>query len=276
MTFIQTADLFLPLQQELVTLLRSLAPADWSKPTVAGTWTVKDVVTHILDGDLRRLSIHRDGYFPPSPAGPPGNYAELVAMLNNLNATWVQATQRLSPRMLTDLLEWAGPQVAEFFLSLPPDGEAIFPVAWAGEDTSRNWMDIGRDFTEKWHHQAQVRDAVGVPLLLERKWLYPVLDLSLYALPYAFRGTTALTGHVLNVFITGDAGGEWHLLRRDASWQLGAGAQAGAQASVRLDSDTAWRLFYNALTPLEARKRIEAEGDPTLCEPFLTVRSVMV
>ena len=37
-----------------VTLLRGLTPEDWEKPTIAGSWIVRDVVAHIVD--LR----HRD------------------------------------------------------------------------------------------------------------------------------------------------------------------------------------------------------------------------
>ena len=37
------------------------------RPTVAGEWRVRDVVAHILDGSLRRLSFHRDGQTPPAP-----------------------------------------------------------------------------------------------------------------------------------------------------------------------------------------------------------------
>ena len=67
---IETVDLFLPLQHELTSLLRSLAPEDWQRPTVAGAWRVKDIVTHLLDSDLRRLSLNRDGYIPPPPSTP--------------------------------------------------------------------------------------------------------------------------------------------------------------------------------------------------------------
>jgi hypothetical protein len=39
---IQTLHLFRPLNRKLIELLASLAPADWSIPTVAGTWMIKD------------------------------------------------------------------------------------------------------------------------------------------------------------------------------------------------------------------------------------------
>jgi hypothetical protein len=276
MELVLTTDLFLPLQAELVTLLRGLRPPDWSLPTVAGSWRVKDVVTHILDGDLRRISLHRDGHaLAPGDSGPP-DYSELLTFLNGLNGSWVGATERLSPRVLTDLLEWSGPQVADFFASLPPHGEALFPVAWAGEDVSENWMDISRDYTEKWHHQAQIRDAVGAAPLASRRWLHPVLALSMFALPHAFRRTEAPEGAALVISIDGEAGGLWSLVREAGRWSVRAGAEPDHSAAVRMDADTAWRLFFNALKPQERESRIEATGDERLCATFMTARAVMV
>jgi uncharacterized protein (TIGR03083 family) len=270
----ETASLFLPLQRELVALLRGLPEADWSRPTVARGWTVKDVAAHLLDTDLRRLSAQRDAHRPS--AAKLGSYEEIVAFINRLNAAWVEVARRFSPRVLTDLLEWTGPQVSELFASLAPDEEAAIPVAWAGEGRSANWMDVGREYTEKWHHQAQIRDAVGAPALDSRRWLGPVLQLSMYALPHAFRDAKAVEGSALSVNIAGEAGGDWHILRVRGGWELREGARADAAARVRLDADTAWRLFFNALGREESASRVETEGDERLCETFLGVRSVMV
>ncbi len=270
----ETVELFLPLQRELVALLRGLTEADWSRPTVARDWTVKDVAAHLLDTDLRRLSAQRDGYSPS--AAKLGSYEEIVAFINRLNATWVEVAQRFSPRVLTDLLEWTGPRVAELFLSLAPEETAAIPVAWAGEERSVNWMDVGREYTEKWHHQAQIRDAVGAPALDSQRWLGPVLELSMYALPHAFRATKADEGDALSVRVEGEAGGGWHILRTRGGWELREGEATDASARIRLDADTAWRLFFNALGRDEAALRIEASGDEKLCATFLGVRSVMV
>ena len=270
----ETVELFLPLQEELVALLRGLAESDWSRPTLAPQWTVKDVAAHLLDTDLRRLSAQRDGHRLSPFEG--GGYDEVVTLINRLNASWVEVARRLSPRVLTDLLEWSGPQVAALFASLAPDDEAIFPVAWAGEARSANWMDMGREYTEKWHHQAQIREAVGAIALDSRRWLGPVMELSMYALPYAFRAVGAPTGSALSVRVEGEAGGVWHIVRGREGWELREGEAASANARVRLDTDTAWRLFFNALDGEEAARRVRAEGDEELCAAFLGVRSVMV
>ena len=271
----ETVGLFLPLQRELVSLLRGLGEPDWSRPTLARGWTVKDVAAHLLDTDLRRLSGQRDGH-SPAPAVNITGYGELIALINRLNAAWVEAARRLSPRLLTDLLEWAGPQVADLFASLSPEDPAAVPVAWAGESRSANWMDTGREYTEKWHHQAQIREAVGAPPLDSRRWLGPVIGLSMYALPHAFRDVEAPAGGALCVRVDGEAGGVWHITRGPGGWVLHEGAAEKCAARVRLDADAAWRLFFNALDAEEAARRVGAEGDESLCATFLRVRSVMV
>ena len=59
---IYTAELFRPLHRELIALLRGLDSDRWVAPTIAGSWRVRDVAAHLLDGDLRKLSGGRDGH----------------------------------------------------------------------------------------------------------------------------------------------------------------------------------------------------------------------
>src|SRR5262245_26139788 len=102
---VDTRSMFRPVSAELVALLRTLPPADWERPTVAGTWVVRDVVAHLLDITLRRLSFHRDAMPPPPPDAPIASERDFVAFINRLNAAWVGSSRRLSPRVLTDLLD---------------------------------------------------------------------------------------------------------------------------------------------------------------------------
>jgi len=98
-----TAHLFEPLNAELLVLLRGLEPEDWQRPTSAGEWRVRNVVAHLLDGSLRRLSISRDGHGLP-PDRRIAGYDDLLRFLNDLNAEWVRALRRVSPALLVDLL----------------------------------------------------------------------------------------------------------------------------------------------------------------------------
>jgi hypothetical protein len=116
------------------------------------------------------------------PDRPIQGYADFVAFLDQLNADWVRAARRLSQRVLIGLLEVALPQVADHFESLDPHADAAFAVAWAGEERSEAWFDIGREYTEQWLHQQHLRLATGRPLLREREWMHPVLALFVRAI----------------------------------------------------------------------------------------------
>ena len=61
---IDTRALFAPLHQELLMMVRTLAPEDWQRQTRAPLWRVGDVVAHLIDSAIRRLSIERDGHPP--------------------------------------------------------------------------------------------------------------------------------------------------------------------------------------------------------------------
>ncbi len=267
---------FRPVSREFVTLLRQLPAEAWQRPTVAGTWRVRDVVAHLVDVSLRRLSFHRDRHTPPVPAQPPRTEPEFVAFINGLNGQWVDAVQRVSPRVLTDLYELGGAALADFVESFPDDGPALFAVSWAGEEKSDGWFDLGREFTELWHHQTQVRDAVGAPPLADPAWLHAVLLIALRGLPHAYRHTPATVGQALTIEVTGAAGSVWTLLRSENGWRLRAGRDEADAARVSMSDDTAWRLLFNALPAAEAGSLIEKSGDAALVEPLLRARSVIV
>jgi hypothetical protein len=59
-------------------------------------------------------------------------------------------------------------------------------------------------------------------------------------------------------------------------WQLHRGAATGSTATVTLDPDAAWRLFYNALPERQARERSRLQGDASLADPLFAMRAVMV
>ena len=273
---IDTRHLFRPVSSSLVTLLRTLPAAHWQLPTIAGQWLVRDVVAHLLDSTLRRLAFHRDRMTPPPPPWPIASERDFVRFINDLNAQWVASAKRLSPRVLTDLYERASGEAADWFESLPLDAPALFPVSWAGEDASAGWFDIGREFTELWHHQAQIRMAVGADGRPDPRFLAAVLDVAVRGLPHAFRDVPAEPGDAIAIDIEGPSGGRWALSRETTRWTLGRGTPAAPIARIRLRDEMAWRLLFNAPTDDETAGEVDVEGRPDVGRALLRARSVIV
>jgi uncharacterized protein (TIGR03083 family) len=267
-------DMFPGLHAELMSLLRGLDDGDWKRPTACALWSVKDIAAHLLDGGIRRLSFGRDG-LDAAPDVPISSYSDLVAYLNRLNAEWTTAARRLSPQVLMDLLDFTAGQVHAFFRTLDPLSPALFPVAWAGEDVSPNWFDIGREYTERWLHQQQIREAVGAPGLTGRRWLHPTLDVFVRALPFTYRTAKAPPGTSIRLEIIGEAGGVWTLVRDPTGWGLFEGSDAAPEAVVSMDQDTAWKLFSKGLDRNAGRRQIRIQGDAALGEPVLDSLAVM-
>ncbi len=269
-------DGMLRLHHALMALLDSLTPDDWQRPTIAAPWSVHDMVAHLLDTDIRRLSAQRDGYASPPPPHPIDSYAALVTYLDMLNARWVAATRHISPRLLRALLAMVGPEVHDLLSGTDPHAPARVAVAWAGESASPHWFDMAREYTEKWHHQQHIREAVGAPLLSEPEWLAPALATFMRGLPHAYRAVAAEPGSVVVVEVPGPAGGQWSLVRAADGWTLWEGAPAQAAAWLRLDADTAWRHLTKGLDRAEVEARLQVTGERSLALPFLEMRSIMV
>lgn len=256
------AHLFPEILAHLTQLLRELSVEDWDRPTVCTGWTVKDVVQHLLGVEIGNISRKRDRFKQPHEI-PLQNNQDLVEQINYLNQSWIQATKRISPLLLIDLLEFVGGQACDFFLSLDPYLPGN-PVSWAGPDPAPIWLDLAREYTERWHHQQHIRDATGKPGLKEPRFLSPVLDAFVRALPYTYRDVTAPEGCSLTLALTGDSGSEWTIRREGNKWTLFVGGNEASHAQVCVEQDDAWRLFTRGIDPEEVKARSEIHGDKEL------------
>ncbi|PYY19341.1 MAG: hypothetical protein DMG60_04665 [Acidobacteria bacterium] len=270
---ILTLDLFPILEGKLIELLRCLRHDDWLRPTLAKRWTVKDVASHLLDGNLKRLSIQRDGFFGLM-APPREGYEAFVAFINRNNADWVQAARRLSPRVLIDLMEITSKEVQELFHGLDPHAPALWGVSWAGEEASANWFDIAREYTERWHHQQQIRLAVERPGICGRELYFPVLETFMRGMPHAFRSVKAREGTAVEIQISGEAGGSWFVEKSDSNWHLELHAPS-ADATLKMDQELAWRVFTKAVDAQAAAGEVEITGDRSLAMQALSLVAVL-
>ena len=273
---IETLPLFPGERAALLDVLGDLAPDAWDLPTACPGWSVKDVAAHLLGDDLGRLSWGRDDYAHPAFAAGldiatlPG----LVAAIDRQNAVWTAGSRRMSPRLILELLALTGEWTQTYFASLDLDATGM-PVDWAGSEPAPIWLDVAREYTERWHHQQHIRDAVDRPGLKERKWFAPVLDAFVRGVAGPLAGASAPAGTALRLTIAGEAGGEWVALREDDGWRLGVAPEMAAAASVTLDQETAWRLFTRGITPDEVRRTTCIEGDAALAAYALETVSIL-
>ena len=255
---ILTADLLPEVEQKLIELLRSLSPNDWDRQTLAPKWKVSHVVAHLLDTHLRKLSLVRDAHWAEKPQI--NSPQDLVDFVNRLNAEGVALYSRLSPQVLISLMEIASRESCEFHQTLDPYAPAAFAVSWAGESKSQNWFDTARELTERWHHQQQIREAVSKPGIMTPRLYRPVLDCFMRGLPHAYRELDAEHGSLVEVTVTGDCGGTWHLYREEQSWKLITVAEGNQVASIEIPQEIAWRVFTKGITREEAGKRVRFNG----------------
>jgi uncharacterized protein (TIGR03083 family) len=272
---VQTLHLFPVLDKLLLELLASLSPEDWHKPTVAKLWNVKDIAAHLLDGNVRAIAT-LNGYQSNEPPPQINSYQDLVGYLNELNAVWVKAMKRLSPELLMAQLEITGKQYIEYLHTLDPFAPAMYSVAWAGEDTSLNWFHIAREYTEKWHHQQQIREAAGKPGLMTKELFYPLIDTFMYALPHTYRNTRAEKGTVLKFTVSTKLGGDWFLQMIKDKWTLTKNLPIETpRAYIILPPDTTWKLFTKAISAEAALAAAAVEGDIQVMAPIFTIVAVM-
>jgi uncharacterized protein (TIGR03083 family) len=270
---IRTAHLYPKLEGLLIDLLRSLTPDEWEMETIVPAWKVKDVAAHLLDTQLRKLSIARDGYADETPQI--ASHADLIAFVNRLNREGVTIYRRLSPAVLISLMEVASRESAEYHRSLDPCATAQFGVSWAGEEKSPNWFDTAREFTERWHHQQQIRLAVDKPGIMTRELYHPVLDTFLRALPFHYREVERRPGVTARFDVAGECGGSWYLYRDREKWRLTASAVGEVISETTIPPEIVWRLFTKGIDREAARARIRIEGDVELGLHILTLLTII-
>jgi uncharacterized protein (TIGR03083 family) len=264
-------DRFGPLRDQLLSVLTGLGEEDWGRPTAAPLWSVKDVAAHLLGGDVWILSGKRDEFRLHHTIH---SHEQLIELVDRLNAEWDLAASRMSPRLLRELLAFSGPAVDSFFAALNPM-KIGDPVSWAGPDPAPIWFDLAREFTERWHHQQQIRDATGRPPLYDPYFLSPVLDTFVRALPYTFRDSKAPVGTSVRLEITGEAGGVWFVYRAEEAWTLLLDATPEPAANVVLPQDVAWRLFTKGLDREKARSLASINGRADLAAPIFATTAII-
>lgn len=177
------------------------------------------------------------------------SYQDLVDYLNRLNVAWTQAMKRVSPKILIELLESYGKEYCDYLKTLNLFDKAKFSIAWAGENESANWFHIAREYTEKWHHQQQIRYAVGQEKPLYEENLYlPYLETSMRALPHHYRKIATSEGNSVKFTVENVKHATWYLVFQEKAWHLTKDNLGSIICEVTVKPEIAWRIFSKGIT----------------------------
>lgn len=251
----------------LLSLLASLGDAQWAAPTAAPQWLVKDIALHLLDGDLSWLARNRD-HNPAGNVPVPSGHEEFVRRMAERNQRWVDGTRTLSPRLITGLLQWSGEQFDAYLGTV--DLARPSSVYWAGEVPL--WFDLAREFTERWVHYQQIREAARLGGHDHRQddYLPLVLRTFIWGFPHQYQAP-APADTTIALDIAGI--GAWTLTRAATGWILDEGRAAAPTASLQMTGEAAWRLLTGARYDT---RQVQCSGEPALAEPLLQIRSIIV
>jgi len=259
---------------EFVRFLVSLTTEDVATPTICDGWTVGDIAVHLLGNDLSFLARNRDRE-ASSSGDRPNDWDALVSGLDGLNQRWVSAGRFLSTRLIGELLETTGRLVSEFLTEV--DSRAVGEVvSWAGPEPAPWWLVGAREFTERWVHHQQLRDALGRPGLNGPSFVAPVLATAMHGVRPAYIEVGAPQETTVAIDVTGRAGFSWAVRRDAEGWKLYEGLSREATTRLTLDQDTAWRFLMRMATTADTRPKVSVEGDRAYAEPFFDAVSAIV
>jgi hypothetical protein len=75
--------------------------------------------------------------------------------------------------------------------------------------------------------------------------------------------------------ISGDAGGNWFLVRTARAWELTLESESEPMTEVTLSQDTAWRMFTKGVAPEAAQASALVRGDAAFASSIFRTVSVI-
>src|SRR5262249_44476951 len=126
------------------------------------------------------------------------------------------------------------------------------------------------EYTERWHHQQQIRDAVARPGYADARFLAPVIATFARGLPHAYRAVDVPRGTAVAVDVDGD---RWTIVRGEARWSLAPADPV--DAAVVLSGEDAWRLWTKGISAVDARARARTSGPEALIAPAFSFVAIM-
>lgn len=279
---IDVRSLFAPLTQRFLEDLKKVPVESFDRKTCYPNWRVKDILSHMVQTAMGRLSRQRDAY-PQDRVASPLSFDQVRKIIEQSNNHWEKATAGLSPRILLDLFSQHEMQLADFLSRQPLDTPAFFPVDWSIE-SSKNWLDIAREYTERWHHQQQIREALGLQDCYAPEFFEPVVETLMLGVTKWYAEVSAVEGTSLTILVDGTSGGVWTMTKSKTDWILTKDPQRSASAlskdskgsRVRMNQETFWKFMTRSEPVNELIEKMEFSQNSDLCRQFLQAKAIMM
>jgi uncharacterized protein (TIGR03083 family) len=269
----QFGPLFSLERARLLTLLRTLEPADWRRPSPCPGWDVLGLTAHLVGVDFYLVSSQRDdhrGTVAPAELDEAG----FIAWLDDLQIEWVHAARRLSPRLVVELLDWTDDQVVEAVDAQDAAAQTA-RVAWASSDPVPVWLDQARELSERWIHRQQIMQALGRASDLRRDLAEPVLDGLRWAYPFRLDAHQRREGATVAIIVTGpEVNLRWELVDNGHGWQFHSALDGPLIAQLHMTTEQAWRLLSNNLDPT-LHGAVHTSGDPEIVAVLQRTRAII-
>lgn len=185
-------------QRDLYAVLVALSPEDWTRPTPAAGWDVRDSVSHLADTEEIAIDTATDG--PRSLNIEAAKYADGAAFTES----GCDRGRAMTP---AEVLDWWWSAAARNRATLAGlDTSSRIPwglgMGWRAFVTAR--------LMEHWAHGLDIRAGVGADAT-DTDRLRHIAWICVSALPYAFRlgGVEAPDRHTLRVEVTGPSDTTW-------------------------------------------------------------------
>jgi hypothetical protein len=199
---------------------------------------------------------------------------EFISWLDELQTEWVHAARRLSPHLVTDLLEWTDSQVVDIVNAEDPSAPSA-RVSWASTHLVPVWLDHARELSERWIHRQQLLDAVGRPSDLRQDLADPVLDGLRWACPFRLDSHQRPGGANVEIRVAGpEVTCRWNLASDGTNWHFRPAIDGPLVAQMQLTTEQAWRLLSNNFD--ETRHgEVHATGDAEIIETLIRTRAII-
>jgi uncharacterized protein (TIGR03083 family) len=187
--------------ERLLTLLRTLEPADWDRPTVCDGWRVKDMVAHLLGAAEANASLVENARQVLRGRGRVRDDGR--ALVDGINDVQVDERRHLSPAELVERLAAVAPRAVRGRRRTPPPLRRVPVPGPLGDPITLGFLVDVAYTRDQWMHRVDVSRATDRELVLTGAHDGRIVaDI--------VRDWAAAHGEAFELELTGPAGGHYH------------------------------------------------------------------